>query len=456
MDTQLWNQIEKFDLDNPNDEYGFSTRLASENSWTIYFTKKAILEYKKFMYLAATSNEMVSPSEIVDIVWHQHLIFTNSYSDLCNILSKRIEHIPSTHNKAEKDKFHKAKEVTKNLYELNFGKQPEEIWIFRNPMASLQLNNANYNLGILKIIFLASFILLSFPISFLIKPVLIQIGNPNFVWYYIFLFAFVTFILMQFVKKACNSMIEKIKPKLIISNLTPFELIFFQKNDLDYVIHGVVNNLIENRRVQVTGNKLNLIDDKLTNNPYENCVIEIMKEYDLIPYPQLNQLIKNKPVFQQIKKGVEKIRETILDSKQFLFIIKAAMLVFGLLLSIGVSRIIIGISREKAVTKIVFLTIILAAISYYYFKKIVNYLFFNTIHSTFKKEKNNTDPEQDWQWNYFLYGGLTVSFMPLAMPENNKFTSSNSSSGSGSSCGSSCGNSCGSSCGSSCGGCGGD
>ena len=244
MDIQLWNQIENFDLDKPNDQYGFSTRLAFENSWTIYFTKTAILEYKKFMYLVATSNEMVSPSEIVDIVWHQHLIFTNSYSDLCTILAKRIEHIPSTHNKAEHEKFHKAKEVTKNLYELNFGKQPEEIWTLGNPMDSLQLDNANYNLGILKIIFLGAFILLIFPISLLIKPILIQIGNPYFAWYYIFLFAMITFLLMQFVKKTCDSLIEKIKSKLIISNLTPLELVFFQKNNLDYIINGVLNNLI--------------------------------------------------------------------------------------------------------------------------------------------------------------------------------------------------------------------
>ena len=82
MNAVLWEEVLKFELDNPNDEYGFLTRLAFENKWTIYVTETAILEYKKFMYLAATSNEMVSPSEIVDIVWHQHLIFTTSYSDL--------------------------------------------------------------------------------------------------------------------------------------------------------------------------------------------------------------------------------------------------------------------------------------------------------------------------------------------------------------------------------------
>ena len=53
MNTELWNKIIDYDFDSPMREYGFSTRLANENYWTKNFTKKAILEYKKFMYLAA-------------------------------------------------------------------------------------------------------------------------------------------------------------------------------------------------------------------------------------------------------------------------------------------------------------------------------------------------------------------------------------------------------------------
>ena len=55
MNTELWNSILQFDFDNPPSEYGFSIRLANENYWTKNFTEQAILEYKKFMYLAATS-----------------------------------------------------------------------------------------------------------------------------------------------------------------------------------------------------------------------------------------------------------------------------------------------------------------------------------------------------------------------------------------------------------------
>jgi len=107
----LWNSVRSFNLDESDDPYNFSVRLAFENKWSQYATQQAIIEYKKFMFLAATSNNMVSPSEIVDIVWHQHLIFTQSYNLFCALLGKRIEHIPSTHNPDEKLKFTQAKNV---------------------------------------------------------------------------------------------------------------------------------------------------------------------------------------------------------------------------------------------------------------------------------------------------------------------------------------------------------
>lgn len=128
MEKELWDKIFSFDLDYPVSEYGFSIRLARENYWTKNFTDTAILEYKKFMYLAATSDLMVSPSEIVDKVWHQHLIFTKFYSDLCDLIGKQIQHVPSTHNRDEYEKFIQAKDRTKKLYISTFGNQPEIIW----------------------------------------------------------------------------------------------------------------------------------------------------------------------------------------------------------------------------------------------------------------------------------------------------------------------------------------
>lgn len=126
----LWERVQNFELEAPSDFYGFTTRLSYENKWTLNFTKAAILEYKKFMYLAATCDEMVSPSEIIDCVWHQHLLFTKSYNEFCTLLGKKIEHVPSTETSKDYQKFAAAKERTKMAYEATFGQQPKEIWRF--------------------------------------------------------------------------------------------------------------------------------------------------------------------------------------------------------------------------------------------------------------------------------------------------------------------------------------
>ncbi|KUJ62966.1 hypothetical protein AR687_06120 [Flavobacteriaceae bacterium CRH] len=461
MDTALWSKIENFSLDNPNDQYGFSTRLAFENKWTSFFTKMAILEYKKFMYLAATSSEMVSPSEAVDIVWHQHLIFTNSYSDLCTLLGKRIEHIPSTHNRADFEKFHKAKERTRELYEINFGNQPDEIWNYSNELDSLHLPQSTLKISTLKYAFLVSMFLLIFPIYFMIRDILIEIGNPDFLIKYLILCGVAIGLLELYVRFSFNSFYDKIKANLILSNLSPFELVFMEQDKIEFVVQGVVNNLISTKKIKVVGdNKLEIIDNSLTENQYENCALELMKSYHTpMPYIQLYYTLKRMPTFDQIQKSVNRIKETITNSKQFTFVIIIVMVVLGLLLSIGFSRLISGISRDKPVTFLVFTMIFLVVLADYYLNRILKFFFQKTISQSFKQEKSNTTIEKDWELNYFLFGNMVLvnSFIPLISTTNtSNFSSSNSSSNSCSSGGSSCGSSCGGSCGSSCGGCGGD
>lgn len=121
INNELWQKILDFDFDNSGGDYPFTVRLASENRWTECFTQQAILEYRKFMYLAATAGAMVSPSEIVDVVWHQHLIFTKSYKEFCALLGKDIQHIPSTHQIQEAATFKEAATRTRECYREAFG-----------------------------------------------------------------------------------------------------------------------------------------------------------------------------------------------------------------------------------------------------------------------------------------------------------------------------------------------
>ncbi|WPQ65827.1 hypothetical protein SIO70_13280 [Chitinophaga sancti] len=94
----LWEKIEQFPIDDGTATLPFSTRLAKEQRWTKKFTLRAILEYKRFIFLCCVLDKGASPSKIVDEVWHLHLTYTRSYWEaFCrDTLGKELHHIPSS------------------------------------------------------------------------------------------------------------------------------------------------------------------------------------------------------------------------------------------------------------------------------------------------------------------------------------------------------------------------
>lgn len=124
--AELWNRIEAFELDDPHATFRFTTRLAHENGWSSSFAKRATSEYKKFVYLAAVSTTPVTPSDIVDQVWHLHLTFTRSYWDgLCNgVLGKPLHHGPTKGGRSEDTKYRGQYARTCELYRSEFGTEP--------------------------------------------------------------------------------------------------------------------------------------------------------------------------------------------------------------------------------------------------------------------------------------------------------------------------------------------
>lgn len=128
---KLWNKIKNFELDEPEVSLSFTDRLARENRWTIEYSIRAILEYKKFIFLLIISNQPLTPSDQVDQVWHLHLLYTQSYwEDFCNnTLKKKIHHGPTKGGDNEKNKFVNWYEKTKEFYLEHFKIEvPEDIW----------------------------------------------------------------------------------------------------------------------------------------------------------------------------------------------------------------------------------------------------------------------------------------------------------------------------------------
>lgn len=128
---KLWNDIKNFELDEPEASLNFTDRLARENAWTIEYSIRAILEYKKFIFLLTISNHPLTPSDQVDQVWHLHLIYTQSYwIDFCkNTVQKDIHHGPTKGGETENAKYTNWYEKTKELYHETFKTEaPKDIW----------------------------------------------------------------------------------------------------------------------------------------------------------------------------------------------------------------------------------------------------------------------------------------------------------------------------------------
>ncbi|KPQ31436.1 MAG: hypothetical protein HLUCCA11_23735 [Phormidesmis priestleyi Ana] len=126
IEAELYAKLCEFKLDDPTALYPMSVKLAWEYHWSEIYTLRAMCEYKKYIFLAAIAEGMVSPSSAIDCVWHYHLLYTYSYwEELCGkILKKSLHHYPGDSGASERY------EYTIELYESYFGSPPADIWDF--------------------------------------------------------------------------------------------------------------------------------------------------------------------------------------------------------------------------------------------------------------------------------------------------------------------------------------
>jgi hypothetical protein len=127
----LWLAIETFPLDEAGAAFPFTQRLARDHLWTDDVAARVVGEYRRFLYLMATSTGTVTPSEAVDEAWHLHLSYTRSYwDDLCGkIIGRPLHHDPTKGGAEEAERFAAAYAYTLLRYRDVFGAAPPgDIW----------------------------------------------------------------------------------------------------------------------------------------------------------------------------------------------------------------------------------------------------------------------------------------------------------------------------------------
>lgn len=129
MSADLWQKMLNWTPDDPSAERPFSHRLREANEWDEEFTQMAIQEYRKFMYLKAVTELPLTPSVVVDSVWHMHILYTRNYQAFCrDFIGYFVHHDPGSGAEDESERFKLQYFDTLMTYIENFGQPPQEIW----------------------------------------------------------------------------------------------------------------------------------------------------------------------------------------------------------------------------------------------------------------------------------------------------------------------------------------
>jgi hypothetical protein len=452
-----WIEIEKFDFEGDSEEYSFTTRLAFENSWTIKFTLLAIVEYKKFMYLASITNDSVSPSAIVDIVWHQHLIFSESYNSFCELLGKKINHIPSTHKKEQKETFSLAKGHTTRLYQAVFGDQPKIIWEAEDVLKTIPLEvlvffNSNESKLRVRVLLCVLFATATFIWS---NQFVRQIQNPDFL--YLFAGIIISALILNAISAYTfgHSIIKRIKQSWIIQNLHPYELIYTQHENIGYLILKIIDDLVKKKLVSIDERKVIILESKNGDyNKYEGLVLNLLEDKGNMSISSIVKHVGTKPLLDQTKRAISTIKNQVFESDLFNFYEVLILSLYSSILGFGFCRLYNGLINDRPISFLV-ITLVLSGVIVYKLNQrfIVKFLFRYPLCSSKKVELKKME---DDDIKFFLLSSAVLSSSTvLLMSDLNQesiFRGTFYSSG----CSTSSCSSGDSSCGSGCGGCGGD
>lgn len=89
--------------------------------------ERALEEALKFLDIAASTTEPVTPSAAVDVAWHHFILFTRDYMDYCAThLGRYVHHVPD--DPTDTGAAHDGYLRTRQLVAERFGEPDPTIW----------------------------------------------------------------------------------------------------------------------------------------------------------------------------------------------------------------------------------------------------------------------------------------------------------------------------------------
>ena len=109
----------------------FAGKIMKKHRFPRAFTFRAIEEYKKFIYLGVVGDFVVTPSKYIDVIWHEHLLFSKAYREFCNdVIHYQFDHQPELITFEDQTELYTEQYLeTLDLYRKEFFMEPpEDIW----------------------------------------------------------------------------------------------------------------------------------------------------------------------------------------------------------------------------------------------------------------------------------------------------------------------------------------
>lgn len=129
-DHERWQRLETHDFGTAGCALTFARRLARDHGWDQDHADGAVREYKRFCFLAAVAGHPVTPSDVVDEVWHQHLTYSRDYwRHFCpDVLGTDLHHEPTRGGREQGRLHYDQYAETLASYQHWFGPPPEAYW----------------------------------------------------------------------------------------------------------------------------------------------------------------------------------------------------------------------------------------------------------------------------------------------------------------------------------------
>ena len=356
----LLQRLDEYSLDDPNSSFPFSAKLAKETGWSKTFTLRAIAEYKRFCYLAIVGGHPVAPSEVVDEVWHMHLIYSHEYwNNFCpNILGKPFHHFPSTGGSAEHEKFEDWFTKTLASYWQAFGEEPpKDIWMPEKAVlpreehltiSKRSLKSCGQAAGLVAAVLLAAGCTgaaIGNPLDF---------RGPEFLSFYIWLFI----ILFYFGWTVRWLLRLPVQVDLNPANYPrPYEIAYLNGKGI-VTVSAAVTNLLSQKAIEfdTKGQTLFALDpDSASNDPLESKILAATRSQIGVKMTMIRALCL--PIIRDIHLDLQ--NKGLLVSPKYGTLGPLAGFFMALLAPLyGLLKIQVGISRERPVEYLTIMCVI--------------------------------------------------------------------------------------------------